>query len=153
MDKDAILKLVIQQLNQQVDTMHAAAKTAHEASTGAESRAESKYDTRGLEASYLADAQAEQCQKLAESLQILSALKLTEQAADTPVQSGSLVETELDGEFSHYLLLPSGGGIQVTVDGYEITTLSPEAPLYQKLLDSHSGEILSNPPLMVMEIS
>jgi len=132
--------------------MRAAAQNAHEASTGGEAKQESKYDTRGLEASYLADAQAEQTQQLAESLQILESLHLDDLPADSAVVSGAIVETESNGELGYYLLIPCAGGLSMDYEASELTTLSPDAPLHQLLLGNHVGDIIKENDIVILDI-
>jgi len=152
MNKKDIVHQLTEHLRQQLATMTEAAKAAHEASTGEEAKAESKYDTRGLEASYLADAQAEQCQKLAQHLRIFESLELDHIEPGSPVELGALVEVENDGNFSYFLLTPCAGGICIDYEDADITTLSPEAPLFQNLLGCHIGHTLETPKLMVLDI-
>ena len=59
MNKSAIVESLRQQLKAQYERAIKALEGAHEAATGEDTKAESKYDTRGLEASYLAAGQAE----------------------------------------------------------------------------------------------
>jgi len=54
MPKAQILKLIIQQLSHDLAVQFGAAKTAHEASIHEENIPDNKYDTLGLEASYVA---------------------------------------------------------------------------------------------------
>ena len=152
MTKQEIVSQLTEQLRQQFATMSDAAKAAHEASTGEAAKAEGKYDTRGLEASYLADAQAEQSQKLGRSLRIFESLTLDDLPAGSSVDPGALVETELDGDISYFLLTPCAGGINIPYEGSDLTTVSPESPLYQNLLDCDIGDILDSPELMILDI-
>lgn len=153
MTKQEVVSQLTAHLQQQAITMRVAARAAHEASTGEEAKAEGKYDTRGLEASYLAEAQAEQSQKLAHSLRIFESLTLTELAADSPVEPGALVETELNGSLSYFLLTPCAGGITIDYDGCDLTSLSPESPLYQSLLGKQCGDIIEPSGMMILEIN
>ena len=140
-------------LRQQLAKMTEVARTTHEASTSDESKAEGKYDTRGLEASYLAEAQAEQCRKLAHALHVFESFAVNDVQPDSPVAPGALVETELDGTLSYYLLTPCAGGVSIDYQGCEITTLSPDSPLYKGLLGKHCGDILEPSGIMILEIS
>lgn len=151
--KNQLVQQITAKLKQQLTTMAEAAKSTHEAATGDEGKQESKYDTRALEASYLAEAQAEQSQALAHSVHVFEHLELENYQPDAPIGPGALVETELEGNFSHYLLTPCAGGISVSHEIGEITTLSPEAPLYQKLLDCCAGDILEESGMMILEVS
>lgn len=153
MDKQTILLHLTAQLRQQLDSMLDAAKNTHAAATGEEAKQEGKYDTRGLEASYLADAQAEQCRGLAESLRIFESLQLAPIPPGDPVAQGALVETECDGELSYYLLTPCAGGLSMDYEAGDLTTLSPEAPLYQKILGCYTGDMIEGSDTLILDIN
>ena len=72
MDKQDIFQQVLTRLQDQCSTMQQAAQSSHDAATGSESKSEGKYDTRGLEASYLASAQAEQYENLKQAIHNLN---------------------------------------------------------------------------------
>lgn len=151
--KDQLVRQITARLRQQLDTMTEAAKATHAASTGDEGKQEGKYDTRALEASYLAGAQAEQTQALARALHVFEQLELEDFAPDDAIAPGALVETELDGTISYFLLTPCAGGIGITHEAGELTTLSPEAPLYQGLLGLQVGEFIGDTGMMILEVS
>jgi len=129
------------------------AMDAHAAATDPGSKAESKYDTRNLEESYLAKGQAKQVEELADSVRIFDALSFPEFSMEDAIDVGALVEADLDGETSFFFLVPASGGLVIEHEGMEITLLSPASELYRKLLGMRVGESLESPPLMVMEIS
>ena len=68
MNKKQIIKSFEEQIAQALSVMTQAALHAHEAATHGESKAEDQYDTRGLEASYLAGAQSRRAMELEEAL-------------------------------------------------------------------------------------
>ena len=53
MDKQSLHQALLMRLRADLELLERAAHTAREAATHEESKAENKYDTRGLEASYL----------------------------------------------------------------------------------------------------
>ena len=152
MTKQDLLEKFTCQLRQHLATMTEAAKNTHAASTGEEAKQEGKYDTRGLEASYLADAQAEQTQLLTTSLRLFESLQLENLPPDSKISPGALVETENNGEINHYLLTPCAGGMSMAYEAGELTTLSPDAPLYQKLLGLRCGDLTEDSAIMVLDI-
>ena len=152
MSKQHIVQQLTEHIEAQLKTMTEAAKASHDASTGEEAKAESKYDTRGLEASYLAEAQAEQCRKLEHSLRIFKSLEYDNLPAGSAIEPSALVETELNGTIAYYLLTPCAGGITIEHEGFDLTTLSPEAPLYQSLLGHQIGEKLDQPPMLILDV-
>ena len=58
--KEAVVKKIIERLQADLELYFKAARAAHFEATHEQSKAENKYDTRGLEASYLARGQSKQ---------------------------------------------------------------------------------------------
>ena len=133
--------------------MKAAAAEAKENATGDETRSDGKYDTRAIEAGYLAGAQAEQAAKLVEAVRLFNAFDPPIYDEAEAIGPGALVETEHGGEIIYYLLAPAGGGHTVEYDGFDCTVLSPEARLYQELLEARSGELVEESALMVLSVA
>ena len=152
MSKTDLLSRIRAALAEQLHVMTAAAEEAKENATGDETKSDGKYDTRAIEASYLAGAQAEQAAALAEAVRIFESFDPPDYKADEAIGLGALVETEQDGEISFYLLAQAGGGLTVDHEGFDATVLSPESQLYQHLLGRSTGEILEDPPLMVLTV-
>ena len=73
--KSELIALVCVELRSRLERLARAARAAHAAATDPGSKAESKYDTRSLEESYLATGQARQVQELAETLRIFENLR------------------------------------------------------------------------------
>lgn len=150
--KSALLEQIRSELRAQLERLSKAAFEAHAAATDPGSKAEGKYDTRSLEASYLAAGQARQVDELAEAVRIFEALALPDFGMADPIDAGALVEAELAGEAAFFLLVPTSGGLVIFHEGREITLLTPASGLYQKLLGLHVGDSLEDPPLMVTEV-
>ena len=150
--KDRLLDAIRAELRARFDRLTRAAKDAHAAATDPGSKAESKYDTRSLEASYLAAGQARQLDDLARDLGLFDTVTLADFAIDDPVDAGALVEADLHGESTWFLLAPAAGGLEIKHDGLEITLLTPESALYQKLLGLRVGDHLDDPPLFLSEV-
>jgi hypothetical protein len=60
MNKCALLKKIVAKLTSELEVYFRAAQASRAEATHEQSKAESKYDTRGLEASYLARGQSKQ---------------------------------------------------------------------------------------------
>lgn len=150
--KAALLEQIRAELRTRLERLSKAALEAHAAATDPGSKAEGKYDTRSLEASYLATGQARQVDELAESVRIFDALTLPEFEIDAPIDSGALVEVDLSGETSFFLLVPTSGGLVVSHDGMEITLLAPASGLYRKLVGLTVEDELDEPPLTIMRV-
>lgn len=153
MDKVTLVESLKTQVQSQYDRALSALAGAAEAATGDDTKAESKYDTRGLEASYLAAGQAEQADELAQAVANLDAAEFPDYDFDDPIGPGALVEAERDGELVFYLLAPAGGGITLEgEDGESITVLGPAAPLRTQLMGKTSGTTLDEVNLVILEV-
>jgi hypothetical protein len=150
--KSRLLEQIRAELRASLERLSKAAFEAHAAATDPGSKAEGKYDTRSLEASYLAAGQARQVDELAASLRTFEALVLPDFEHDDAIDAGALVRAKLHGETAWFLLVPTAGGLSLPHEGGEVTLLTPESPLYQKLLGLRSGEILEMPPLAVVDV-
>ncbi len=150
--KSELLATLCAEMRRRLDVLVRAAKEAHAAATDPGSKAEGKYDTRSLEASYLASGQARQLKEMSDALQRLESAELPTFKDGEPVGPGALVDVVLGGERCYFLLSPAAGGMELMHDGRELTLLTPESPLYQKLLDMEVGDELEQPPLEVVAI-
>ena len=150
--KSRLLEQIRAELRANLERLSKAAYEAHAAATDPGSKAEGKYDTRSLEASYLAAGQARQVDELAASLRTFEALTLPDFEPDEAIDAGALVEADLNGESTYFLLVPTSGGTVISHEGMEITLLTPESPLYRKLLGMRSGESLEMPALTVTDV-
>ena len=153
MTKADLIETVRKELQGSLDRLHRAASEARAAATDPGSKAESKYDTRSLEASYLASGQARQAQELGESLRILDSWHPLDFAPDAAIEAGAFVRVKIGGETSCFFLVPTAGGLEVVHDGEEVTLLSPASSLYQKLTGLRAGDSLDAPPMTVSTVS
>ncbi len=108
MNKPLLIQSLKSELTCQYDRALLAFAGSREAATGADTKAENKYDTRGLEASYLAAGQAEQVEGLRLAVSLLDAFVFPDFELDSPIAQGALVETDIDDEIIYYLIAPAG---------------------------------------------
>jgi hypothetical protein len=152
MTKADLLPRIIEILEEQHAVMLHALKESRENASGDETKSEGKYDTRATEAAYLAGAQQEQADKLEEGLHSLRSFIFPTFELTDEISLGALVETDLDGETGFYLLSPAGGGTTLDYLGCELTLLSPDAPLFQRLVGRKPGDMLEDPPLLLLGV-
>jgi transcription elongation GreA/GreB family factor len=151
--KHELLEQIRAELRTRLERLAKAALDAHAAATDPGSKAESKYDTRSLEESYLATGQARQVRELGETLRVFENLRPMDFKAGEEIASGALVEVERDEERLFFLLVPAAGGLEITHESKEITLLSPESPLYLALVGKRVGDTLDVPPFLVRKVS
>lgn len=137
--KKKLVAEIIVSLEKDLALIQAAALEAREAATHEESKAEDKYDTRGLEASYLAGAQAKRAAELEELIFFYRNLQLPS-FQQQAIAATALVEVESAGQRSHYFIVPKGGGKRFKIDSRDILVITPVSPLGAELLGRSVNE-------------
>ena len=140
MTKRAVIQKIIETLQSELETYTRAAKASHAEATAEENRAENKYDTRGLEASYLAAGQANKIVELEESIAAFGELQNRRFGSDEGIEVGALIEISQDGEHAHYFIGPSTGGTEVEVQDTEVLVITPQSPLGSQLQGAAQGK-------------
>jgi len=140
MNKRALVKKIIAQLADELDVYFRAAQFSRAEATHESSKAENKYDTRGLEASYLARGQSKQAADLKSAITEFEKLPLKQFAADEPVDLGAVVELDHAGERSVYFIGPRAGGTEIMHDKREILVITPQSPLGAQLAGKKQGD-------------
>src|SRR5258706_1329126 len=143
MNKRQILKQIIAALTQSLAVLEKAARASHEEATHESSRAESKYDTRGLEAAYLAGGQTRQAKEILDAISLYESLALKEFASNDPIDLTALVELEADGARSYFFIGPKSGGLEIEYQGGEIMVITPQSPLGRNLMGKKAGPRLT----------
>lgn len=141
MDKKQLLEQIRTKLETERLLLIEAAQATYEAATNEESKPENEYDTRGLEASYLAGAQAQRVADVEETISICKNLTLKSFTDKTPIGSTALVEVEYNGKKSFVFLMPKGGGTLIQFDGKSIQVIAPNSPLGTSLLTLKVGDV------------
>ena len=135
MNKTAVHLLMLEKLAIDLDVLQRAAQTAYEAATHAENIAENKYDTLGLEASYLATGQARRVEEIRQALKNCRAMPLAPYDAASGIQIGALIQLEADNGSTQWLFLaPDAAGLKLEHGGQTVTVITPRAPLGAALL-------------------
>ncbi len=143
LDKKRLVAAIREQLEADLRITKEAAKATYEAATHEESKPENEYDTRGLEASYLAGAQAKRIAEIEELLVTLKHLDLKDFHQRDKINSTALVQVKSQGKISHFFLLAKGGAVTVHFEGQKVQTITPQTPLGEALQDLRTGDIAS----------
>ncbi len=146
MNKKELLGKLIAVLRAELDAGTRAARASSEAATDPGSKAENKYDTRNLEASYLARGQAFRVAAAAEALTELELLPDRIFAPGEPIGPGALVTLRGGAETLYYLYSPAAGGTEVEMEGLEVMVITPTSPLGEKLRGRRAGESFEMQP-------
>lgn len=140
LDKRSVLAAYIAGQEDRSARMLAAASHASASATHEESRAEDKYDTRGLEMSYLAAGVGERVAALREALAKYATWTLPTERMGT-VRPGALV-TLIDDEGLEMTVFvaPFGDGDTVNVEAVAVRVVTLKAPLGAALLGKGPGD-------------
>src|SRR3974377_1802196 len=92
MNKRQLIQAIIARLTESLQVLEKPARPSRAEATHESSKAENKYDTRGLEASYLARGQSRQITELKLAIADFEKLSGNDRAAGGPVDVGSLVK-------------------------------------------------------------
>lgn len=129
MTRAPVLEAFRASLGEELAALERVIALARDEATHPESRPENKYDTRALEASYLAAGQG---QRLGELRELVAWLAREHPPADR-ARLGALLEVWVDGRTRWVLLAPRGGA-SVRVDSVEVTLVSVASPLGKALV-------------------
>ena len=140
MNKSALVEAICKQLEQDLEAMKEAARATHDAATNEESTPENEYDTRALEASYLAGAQSKRAAEIERQLLAVRQTKIERFGEDDAIAPSALVEVEHNDKHQLLFLMPGGGGLTLSQDGKSVNVISPNSPLGQALIGAKAGD-------------
>lgn len=129
-DKHRVLEAFRALLHARLDATAAITAAARDEATSAESRPENKYDTRALEASYLAAGQGE---RLGALRHLVSWLDAVTADAHRSAGSGTLLRLADDDDRERLVLLGPQGGERVLTEGQEVELIGVDSPLGRAL--------------------
>jgi len=140
LNKDAIVAAIIAALAGELEGYARSARDAHAYATDEQCKAENKYDTRGLESSYLASGQARQAAEVMQSMQQYKSLAVRKFSPQEPINVGAVVELERKGERITYFIGPSAGGTEVVCKGRSVLVITPQSPMGRQIVGRKRGE-------------
>ncbi len=141
MNKHAVHQLILEKLAVDIEIAERAAQTAYETASHEENIAENKYDTLGLEASYLATGQARRMEEIRQSLVLCQNLTLRPYDDQRGIEVGALLGLEDEKGREQWLFLaPDAAGLKVDLVGQPITVITPRSPLGKSLLGKFESD-------------
>ena len=146
MTKTDLLTQIRITLQSELKALTKAAQESFSAATDPDSKAENKYDTRNLEASYVARGQAQRVEELQAAILAFENLPTTSFASDSRIGLGALAcLAEPEGR-QFYFIGPAAGGTEIMLDGHEVVVITPTSPLGQKLIGRGVGDSIPTRP-------
>lgn len=159
MNKEDLLQQIVASLSADLNLLTDAARTAHAAATHIECLPDNKYDTTALEASYIAQGQANRAQEIRRALESYRHLELRTFNDETPIRLTALVTIEgEDGLLRRLFLGPAAGGMKLVIGREECLVITPESVLGRTLLgrrrfdEFQSGNGLTERSFSIIEV-
>lgn len=149
MNKKELIKQIVEHIEKELASAISAAQATYEAATHEENKPENEYDTRGLEASYLAGAQAKRVGELEEILYLFKHTNLRDFKKEDKIATTALVELNLDdgtkaqAKKLFVFLMGKGGGETLTIQNRNIQVITPASPLGEALVGLSVGDVAS----------
>ena len=143
MNKEVLRDQIMTRLKADHALLLQAAKTSHAAATDDENIPDNKYATLGLEASYLAQGQANRAQEILQALQAFRQLDFPVFSANSLIRLTAVVQLEDDeGCRRLFFIGPAAGGMLLPFDRVEIMIITPASPLGRELIGKRCGEVI-----------
>lgn len=139
--KKQLHRLIIERLSEDLAVLSTAARTAHEAAIHEENIPDNKYDTLSLEASYVAQGQANRAQELKRALHAYRNLTLQQFNEGSSIRLTALVTLEAeDGAVKTFFIGPQEGGLKLQFGDEEILVITASSPLGSELIGKCLGD-------------
>lgn len=138
MNKSLVIKTITKMLEERFETAVSAARQAYDAATDKETVAENKYDTFGLEASYLAHGQSQRVLDCENDLKQFLAMELKKFTADDEIAVGAFISLIDDmGKSIRCFISPCAGGQTFIFENLSCMLITPSSPLGKSLMGSY----------------
>ncbi len=138
--KKELLDELLRKTREELVDLTRAALEQKKFATDQEFKQESKYDTRALEASYLASAEAKRVEELKLEIQILEEVDLSVSSRIGEISIGALVELSYSDRQMLYFLIPTAGGTLLKVGDDAVVVVSVFSPIGNAMLGLKKGE-------------
>ncbi len=140
MKKQRIISDLLKIVQDELKHLEVAYKETSNFKQSSESKPESKYDTQGTEASYLADGQLKRIEELKLELQMLEEIPLKEFGQSDEIAIGALVEIEFKKQKRLYFISSTAGGSMVNIDGTVVLVISVFSPIGSETIGLKIGD-------------
>ncbi len=141
MNKKQFREQILARLEADHQLLLQAAKSSHQAATHEDNVPDSKYETLALEASYLAQGQANRAQEIKQAIEAFRQLVLQDFPEQSQIRMSALVRLEDEaGNEKHVFIGPAAGGLKLEYEGDEIMLISPDSPLGAELIGRQVDE-------------
>lgn len=136
--KKTILSHLKDRLVKELQQAKEAYDTTHKHATDSEMKADDKYDTRSIEAGYLAGAQKRRVEELELEIQLIDEVNL--EHINDKVAVGSLVSLKHNDQSRKYFISSTSGGSMIKVEDEVVLVISAFSPLGSEVIGLAVGD-------------
>lgn len=137
--KQLIVDYLINHLKSELIEIEKAARSSKELATAPDLKSEGKYDTRAIEASYLAGAQSKRVEEIKLDIGMLEDLDISENKTNK-IQLGSLVNLHWNNQDRLYFISSTSGGAMVKLEENTVLIISVFSPIGDAALGLSVGD-------------
>lgn len=141
-DKIQILSQIREKVAEELGYLKKSMDAAYEETTHTETKQEGKYDTRAIEAGYLAGAQSERYRIMSSHLAALERLIMAQKGPLESAGAGSVVilVSEEDDMVKRLVLIPNLGGYEAVVDDLVYTSITLDSAIGRVIYKKFEGD-------------
>jgi len=137
--KQEVLELIIKHLEEDIAISAQAVALARDTATHNDCLGSSKYETMGLEASYLAQGQGTRLLELERSLAYFKQINLVHASS---IMLNAYIELKNnDDKVSYFWLSADAGGLKIAYNKKYITIITPKSPLGSQLMGKNIDDV------------
>ncbi len=140
MNKSEIKKKLIESVNKDLSSIKESCESACAYKNTDDMKQEGKYDTRSIEAGYLAGAQLKRLEELKLKLKMLEDIELRSFKKNDEIAIGALVELEINQRTQKYFISPTAGGTLLNIDNQAVLVISVFSPIGDAILSLKNGD-------------
>jgi len=140
LDKKKILEMLVSKIRVDLAKAQEAYESSRSLNQGDDMKQEGKYDTRAIEAGYLAGAQMKRVEELKIELQSIEKFVLQDHPMRETIAVGAIVELELNGRTQLYFISTAAGGTSLLINSVKILVITSSSPLGSELIGRREGD-------------
>lgn len=141
MNKEQIIEKIVIRLEKRIASLEKSINEARRAAISSPGGMQSWPDTSKFQLNKLASNLASRCSDLKKCIEQLKKINVSD--AYNKARIGTIIKIKTSREAAFYFITPpDAGGEILNLDNNQITTLSIDSPLAQKLSDKKTGDII-----------
>lgn len=139
-NKTSLLSELIDLIRSDIAEQRKSFDFARQTSIDAPGRMQSRYDTMGVEAAWVADGLAKSLNEKEMHIVRLQKIQINESPKNVCIGSIVVISSDDSSPQEHYFILPVASGYKLQAENLSITTLTPLTPLGKVLVGKEVGD-------------